>query len=60
MLRVLSHDKLKCVVLAHLSETNNHPDKALQEARKALAASGMDRTDVVISTQGEPVAMIEL
>lgn len=60
LLRVLSHDKLKCVVLAHLSETNNHPDKALQEARKALAASGMDRTDVVISTQGEPVAMIEL
>ena len=56
----LSHDNLKCVVLAHLSETNNHPDKARQEAVNALAKCGLDGTHIVISTQGEPGTMIEL
>lgn len=36
LLSELKHDKLQHVVLAHLSETNNTPDKALREAKPAL------------------------
>jgi phosphoribosyl 1,2-cyclic phosphodiesterase len=36
LLSELKHDKLQHVVLAHLSETNNTPDKALKEAEPAL------------------------
>ncbi|MCP4693701.1 MAG: MBL fold metallo-hydrolase, partial [Desulfobacterales bacterium] len=31
------HDRLRRVVLAHLSEQNNHPEKALSAAGRALA-----------------------
>ena len=36
LLSELKHDKLQHVILAHLSETNNTPDKALREVGPAL------------------------
>lgn len=36
LLSELKHDRLQHVILAHLSETNNTPDKALREAGPAL------------------------
>ena len=36
LLSELKHDKLQHVILAHLSETNNTPDKALEEVGPAL------------------------
>ncbi len=36
LLKELQHDKLKYVILAHLSDTNNTPQKAFDEASKAL------------------------
>jgi len=36
LLSELKHDKLQHVILAHLSETNNTPAKALREVRPAL------------------------
>ena len=60
LLGALSHDDLKFVVLAHLSETNNDPDKAHEEAIKALKKSGHDHVSVLISRQDEPGPLIEL
>jgi phosphoribosyl 1,2-cyclic phosphodiesterase len=34
LLEALHHDGLRCVILAHLSETNNHPDLVLESCRK--------------------------
>ena len=39
LLQELQHDKLEHVILAHLSETNNTPQKAYKEAEKVLARS---------------------
>jgi phosphoribosyl 1,2-cyclic phosphodiesterase len=48
LLKTLSHDALSTVILAHLSETNNHPEKAIQASREAL--SGF-RAEVLVSDQ---------
>ena len=60
LLGALSHDNLKCVVLAHLSETNNDPEKAHEEAAKALRLSGHPQVKILIGRQDEPGPMIEL
>lgn len=60
LLSAVSHDNLGLVVLAHLSETNNDPGKAHQEAADALSSCGLGRTDIVVSEQHEPGPMIEL
>jgi phosphoribosyl 1,2-cyclic phosphodiesterase len=60
LLRAVAHDDLRVVVLAHLSETNNEPDKACQEAEKALAKCGLDNTRLLISKQDETGPMVEL
>ncbi len=36
LLHELQHDKLKHIILAHLSETNNTPEKALETVKPAL------------------------
>jgi len=60
LLKVVSHDNLRVVVLAHLSETNNHPSKARREAVDALCERGMVKTQVLVSKQGDTGEMIEL
>jgi phosphoribosyl 1,2-cyclic phosphodiesterase len=60
LIRVISHEDLKYLVLAHLSKTNNHPGKAHREAIEALGESGITRTDILISEQDTPSPMIEL
>ena len=60
LLRAVSHDNLKFVVLAHLSETNNDPDKAHEEAAKALNRCGHAEANILISRQEEPGPIIEL
>jgi phosphoribosyl 1,2-cyclic phosphodiesterase len=60
LLRVISKGNLKYVVLAHLSETNNQPEKARKEAEKALYRCGYTKTNILIGKQNEPVPMIEL
>jgi len=57
LLMTLSHEDLGVVVPAHLSETNNLPEKALKTCMCALASS---RTRVALSTQGAPTPMIDL
>ncbi len=60
LLEVLSHGGLKCLVLAHLSETNNTPDKALRSARAVLRNCGLKRTRVVVGRQDEASPFIEM
>ena len=49
LLQELQHDKLEHVILAHLSETNNTPRKAYEEAAKVLARS---KTRLTVAEQG--------
>ena len=47
------------VVLAHLSELNNHPEIARREAEKALASRGsLFRNRVLLAAQTEALAPI--
>ena len=57
MLKALCHDALSTVVLAHLSEMNNHPEKAIEASRTAL--SGL-RVKVLVSEQGSVLPMMDV
>ena len=50
-------DKTKYVILAHLSETNNTPEKALEEMKKERIDK---RVEIIIATQYEPSNIIEV
>jgi len=60
LLRVISKENLKYVVLAHLSETNNQPDKAHREAEEVLGRCGLTEANILIGKQDEPGPMIEV
>ncbi|MFO7460116.1 MAG: MBL fold metallo-hydrolase [Desulfatiglandales bacterium] len=57
LLNALSHEDLAVVVLAHLSEKNNLPEKALKMCRNAL---GNGRTRALVSSQELPTPLIYL
>jgi phosphoribosyl 1,2-cyclic phosphodiesterase len=50
LLKEVQHDRLKYVILAHLSETNNTPQKALSEVGRAMSRCRA-RLDVAIQDQ---------
>lgn len=60
LLESLVHDDLEHVVLAHLSEINNDPQRAGDAAQEALHRRGCGRARMRISLQDEPCPMIEL
>ena len=60
LLTAVSHSDLKSVVLAHLSETNNNPEKAHQAAAVCLGKCGLEEIDILIGRQDAPGPMIEL
>ena len=60
LIRVVSHNNLRNVVLAHLSEKNNHPDIARNQVTAVLRSCGLDQTDVRISQQDETGPLIDL
>ncbi len=57
LLAEIAHPGLEQVVLAHLSETNNTPAKALAEAAQAIAGS---RTRLTAASPDEPSPLIHL
>jgi phosphoribosyl 1,2-cyclic phosphodiesterase len=57
LLKEVQHDRLKYVILAHLSETNNTPQKALSEVGRAMSHCNA-RLDV--ATQDECGAILRL
>ncbi len=60
LIRVISHQDLNCLVLAHLSKINNHPRKARREAAEALRDSGFTGAKILLGEQDAPSPMIEL
>src|SRR5262245_28939383 len=50
----------KHVVLAHLSERNNHPEIARQEAARALRYRGLSTAQLGVTSQDEPTPPIQL
>lgn len=60
LLGAVAHKNLQRVVLAHLSETNNQNERALQEAQDALAREGLNDTEILVSHQDCPTSMVEL
>ena len=60
LLKMLSHKSLKHVILAHLSEVNNTPEKALAKAREALSECDMDGIPVHVSYQDYPCPVLEV
>ena len=57
LLKEIQHERLRHVVLAHLSETNNTPQKALAEVSRALIHPN---TKLDVATQDECGALIHL
>ena len=53
-------EKTKKVVLAHLSENNNHPDKALEEYKKAFKEKNKKPPKVEVAKQTERTEVIML
>ncbi|HEN21222.1 MAG TPA: MBL fold metallo-hydrolase [Desulfobacteraceae bacterium] len=60
LLETVSHEDLKFVVLAHLSETNNQPEIAYREAADVLNKRGFGGTNILIGRQDKPCPLIEL
>jgi phosphoribosyl 1,2-cyclic phosphodiesterase len=61
LLKILAHEGLRHVVLAHLSRKNNSPELAYGEAEAALSERGLNRaTRVVVSHQDQPLSLIDL
>jgi len=60
LLKAVSGSSLTRVVLAHLSDKNNLPDKAYQEASSVLADCGMNDVEIVLTRQDEPIQLIDL
>ena len=60
LLQAVSHKDLQVVVLAHLSETNNHPDKAAQSASDALLNCGLANVRILIASQDTPGPILSI
>lgn len=54
----LSEERLRLLVLAHLSEINNHPDLVLREAQQRLPGRGTLR--VLLAGQGQASPLLEI
>ncbi len=60
LLETVSHGDLKWVALAHISETNNDPDKALHAAETVLSQCGLKETRILVGKQDEASPLIEI
>jgi phosphoribosyl 1,2-cyclic phosphodiesterase len=54
LVRALAGPRLHTLVLAHLSETNNTHEHALESARRGLALLGRSDVEVLVALQHEP------
>ncbi|MFC1884842.1 MBL fold metallo-hydrolase [Thermodesulfobacteriota bacterium] len=60
LLEEIISNMTRYVVLAHLSDTNNNPDKAYFEATSALKKNGQKNTSVIIGLQDEPGPLLDI
>jgi len=56
----ISCGSTRFLVLAHLSEVNNRPDRALHEAKLGAKKAGSKHLKIVVSSQKEITEMVEL
>ena len=60
LVREIYHDGLNYLALAHLSNTNNNPEKARGEATDAIGHAGINGTNILICEQDTPSPLIQL
>ncbi|BCS54674.1 MBL fold metallo-hydrolase [Geobacter sp. SVR] len=60
LLHELAHDGLEALVMAHLSEVNNHPDHVVATTRSFLADQNICAPSVVIGDQYKASAVLEI
>jgi len=60
LLKAVGHPGLRHLVLGHLSEINNDPEKASTEAHQALRKLGLETVEVTIARQDEPSTFINI
>jgi phosphoribosyl 1,2-cyclic phosphodiesterase len=60
LLENVHHDELRCVVFAHMSETNNHPDLVLQSCHKLRRSPGWECVRFELGKQDDVAAPFQL
>ncbi len=60
LLNAISSEILEKVVLAHISEVNNNPDKAFKQANDVLTRCGLSQTEILVGHQDVPGPVIDL
>jgi phosphoribosyl 1,2-cyclic phosphodiesterase len=60
LVKTVFHKDLKLVVPAHISDTNNLPEKAFQAVERVMMGCGKGKTKIVLSHQDHPMPMVEL
>lgn len=60
LLEAVHHEELRCVILAHLSETNNHPDLVFESCRKLRLSPHWESVRFELGKQDDLAPAIEL
>jgi phosphoribosyl 1,2-cyclic phosphodiesterase len=60
LLKKIVSNKVKYLFLAHLSETNNHPQLAWQCCSSALEECNINHTKIIVSNQNMPTELLEI
>ncbi|HYA42532.1 MAG TPA: MBL fold metallo-hydrolase [Syntrophobacteraceae bacterium] len=60
LLEAVHHEGLRCVILAHLSETNNHPDLVLESCRKLCCSPRWECVRFELGKQDDLAIPVEL
>jgi phosphoribosyl 1,2-cyclic phosphodiesterase len=60
LLASVGDKNLRHLVLAHLSEINNSPEKAYNQAVLALERLGLTHVEVTVASQGKPGSILEV
>jgi phosphoribosyl 1,2-cyclic phosphodiesterase len=60
LLEAVHHEGLRCVILAHMSETNNHPDLVLESCRKLRQSPQWECVRFELGKQDDAAAAVEL
>ncbi|MCL5405195.1 MAG: MBL fold metallo-hydrolase [Deltaproteobacteria bacterium] len=60
LLEAVHHEQLRCVVFAHLSETNNHPDLVIESSRRLRRSPRWECVRFELGKQDDPAPGIEV
>jgi phosphoribosyl 1,2-cyclic phosphodiesterase len=60
LLASVGHENLRHLVLAHLSEINNRPEKAYDQAILTLERLGLTHVEVTLACQDKPCRILEI